>query len=123
MTYYYDKEKDIFYNDETLFDIDKTRFIVYTEDEYNKLWNCDEFHYIVQDPETKLPRQFKVDDEEEKNILRIKREQECYPIINRGQFWYSHLNDEQKQELNEWYEKWLNVTETKTIPERPSWLK
>ncbi len=121
--YYYDKKNDIFYNDETLFDIDKTGFVVYTEEEHNNLWNCDEFHYVAQDPETKLPKQFRVDDEEEKNILRIKREQECYPIINRGQLWYSHLTDEQKQELDDWYEKWLNVTETKVIPERPSWLK
>lgn len=123
MMYYYDKKNDIFYNDETLFDIDKTSFIVYTEEEYNNLWNCDEFHYVSQDPKTKLPKQFRVDDEEEKNILRIKREQECYPIINRGQLWYSHLTEEQKQELNVWYERWLNVTETKMIPERLSWLK
>ncbi len=123
MTYYYDKDKDIFYSDDTLLDIDRTSFVTYTEEEYSNLWNCDEFHYVEQDPETKLPKQFKVDEEEELELLRRKREQECYPIINRGQLWYSHLTDEQKQELDGWYEKWLNVTETRTIPERPSWLK
>lgn len=123
MTYYYDKDKDIFYSDDTLLDIDRTGFVTYTEEEYSNLWNYDEFHYVGQDPDTKLPKQFKINDEEEKNILRIKREQECYPIINRGQLWYSRLTDEQKQELDVWYTAWLDVTETKVIPERPSWLK
>jgi len=25
-------------------------------------------------------------------------------------------------ELREWYKAWLNVTETRVVPERPTWL-
>lgn len=55
--------------------------------------------------------------------LRIRREEECFPIINRGQLWYNTLTTEQVQELNQWYMAWLDITETKIIPTKPSWLK
>ena len=55
--------------------------------------------------------------------LRIKRDDECFSIINRGQLWYARLNEEQKSELQSWYLKWLDVTETGIIPEKPNWLK
>ena len=55
--------------------------------------------------------------------LRERREIECFSIINRGQLWYNLLNAEQYAELNDWYKKWLDVTETKVIPVRPGWLK
>lgn len=54
--------------------------------------------------------------------LRSKREKQCFPYINRGELWYSKLSDAQKTELNTWYQAWLDVTETKIIPEMPSWL-
>ena len=54
--------------------------------------------------------------------LRLKRQQECFPIINRGQLWYNKLSSEQIQELNQWYCNWLNVTETKVEPSKPEWL-
>lgn len=54
--------------------------------------------------------------------LRNQREAECFPIINRGKLWYDNLTTEQIAELNEWYNAWLDVTETKVIPTRPSWL-
>ena len=50
------------------------------------------------------------------------REIECFPIINRGTLWYSKLTVEQMSELDNWYQAWLDVTETKEIPEKPSWL-
>ena len=56
------------------------------------------------------------------NSLRAEREQECFPIINRGILWYNTLTEEQRIELDIWYKDWLNVTETKVIPEKPSWL-
>lgn len=55
--------------------------------------------------------------------LRARREKECFPIINRGQLWYSTLTAEQYRELQVWYQAWLDVTETLVIPERPSWLE
>lgn len=55
--------------------------------------------------------------------LRQQRETECFSVINRGQLWYETLTETQKEELKIWYQAWLNVTETKVIPEKPSWLK
>lgn len=55
--------------------------------------------------------------------LRQQREVECFPIINRGQLWYDILTSEQRTELQEWYHAWLDVTETKVIPTKPSWIK
>ena len=55
--------------------------------------------------------------------LRKQREQECFPIINRGQLWYSTLTAEQYRELQVWYQAWLDVTETLVVPEKPWWLE
>lgn len=54
--------------------------------------------------------------------LRAQRETECFPVINRGKLWYNKLTAEQETQLNDWYEAWLNVTETKTVPEKPQWI-
>lgn len=55
--------------------------------------------------------------------LRLMREDECFSYIDRSRLWYDSLSSEQYQELQEWYNAWLNVTETKVIPTKPSWLK
>lgn len=65
--------------------------------------------------------------------LRYMRQNECFSVINRGVLWYNALTTEQQQELNTWYQAWLNVPqvylETKPtdietiIPIKPSWLK
>ena len=55
--------------------------------------------------------------------LRGIRKTECFPVINRGSLWYSRLTEKQLNELNTWYDAWLNVTETLTVPERPDWLE
>lgn len=57
-----------------------------------------------------------------KDVIRKRRERECFPIINRGQLWYNCLTIEQRAELNGWYHAWLNATETGYIPPMPSWL-
>ena len=62
-------------------------------------------------------------EEEILNNMRFKREYECFPIINRGECWYAKLTDEQKSELSQWYDAWLDVTETKVVPTKPTWLK
>lgn len=54
--------------------------------------------------------------------LRRLREIECFSVINRGKAWYDLLTIEQEAELKDWYHAWLKVTETNTIPKRPSWL-
>lgn len=122
MKYYFNKKENCFYPEWQLENI-TTDHVEYTEEEYKQIWYCDAFHYVAQDSETKLPKQFKISDDEELRILREKREKECFIYINRGSLWYNHLTDEQKEELEKWYTAWLNVTETKKIPESPSWLK
>lgn len=54
--------------------------------------------------------------------LRFKREKACFPIINRGELWYSRLTADQKKELDAWYQAWLDVTDTKALPDTPTWL-
>ena len=54
--------------------------------------------------------------------LREMREKLCFSVINRGKLWYERLSFEQLAELKDWYNAWLNVTETKVIPVAPSWI-
>ena len=56
------------------------------------------------------------------NNLRMKREHECFSVINRGVLWYNTLTEQQRLELDAWYKEWLDVTETLVIPTKPSWL-
>ena len=55
--------------------------------------------------------------------LRRQREIQCFPVINRGQLWYDSLSIGQYLELKDWYKDWLDVTETKIIPDRLEWIK
>lgn len=55
--------------------------------------------------------------------LRKRRELECFPIVNRGELWYERLTPGQKTELEVWYQAWLDVTETLTVPDLPEWLE
>ena len=64
-----------------------------------------------------------VADNATKAELRIRREKECFSFINRGQLWYGMLTVKQIAELTAWYKAWLKVTDTKVVPEKPSWLE
>ena len=55
--------------------------------------------------------------------FRQRREEECFPVINRGKLWYETLTDEQVVALKKWYQDWLDVTDTRIVPEKPEWLK
>jgi hypothetical protein len=57
------------------------------------------------------------------SALRVLRESECFETVNRGQVWYELLTDEQKAELKDWYQAWLDVTETAVVPNKPKWLR
>ena len=67
-------------------------------------------------------RQNEIENERELIVLRSQREKACFTYINRGDFWYSRLTYEQKEELDAWYQAWLDVTETKVVPKKPDWL-
>lgn len=63
-----------------------------------------------------------IETERELVFLRSQRNKACFPYVNRGEMWYSRLSAEQKKELDTWYQAWLDVTDTKVIPEMPEWL-
>ena len=54
--------------------------------------------------------------------IRLRREQECFPVINRGQLWYDRLTEKQKTELSKWYQAWLDAANTGVVPEKLAWL-
>lgn len=54
--------------------------------------------------------------------IRRRREEECFSVINRGTLWYQRLTDAQKEELESWYDQWLDAPETNVIPEKPVWI-
>ena len=59
----------------------------------------------------------------QKFILRQRRKTECFSYVNRGQLWYTTLSVKQLAELTAWYTAWLKVTDTLTVPDKPSWLE
>lgn len=61
--------------------------------------------------------------EEIKAEYRIRREKECFAVVNRGQLWYEGITLQQMVELRQWYKAWLKVTETMVVPEKPAWLE
>ena len=67
-------------------------------------------------------KESEVEQEALKQELRARRESECFALINRSPLWYDSLSSIQHKELKEWYDAWLNVTETLVVPERPNWL-
>lgn len=97
---------------ETDKDIDISKFYAYIFDESkNELVFSEDLYKEIQN-------------EIEIVELRNKREEECFSIINRGEAWYSiYVNtEERKKEFEKWYQDWLNVTETKIIPDKPDWI-
>lgn len=61
--------------------------------------------------------------------LRTIRELECFSVINQNYIidgqsktWFDTLTEEQKQEASVWVQGWRDVTETKVVPTKPSWL-
>ena len=54
--------------------------------------------------------------------LRNRRVYECFQYINRGKLWYDNLSESKLKELQDWYQKWLDVTITLQPPERLKWL-
>ena len=62
--------------------------------------------------------------------LRLRREQECFSIINQNFIidgksvsWFDTLTDEQKQEASIWIQSWRDVTKTMIVPEKPDFIK
>ena len=58
--------------------------------------------------------------------LRNRRQKECFDILtDKGYLWIKDLEDnysERYAELVQWRKDWLDVTDTKIIPEKPTWI-
>ena len=98
-------------------------FIDVSQENFEKTLSSQQyFAWRVQNGSLLNERYEETPTEELLQELRLRREQECFSVVNRGQFWYDSLNFDQKQELQNWNQAWLNVTETKIIPAKPVWL-
>lgn len=73
-------------------------------------------YYLVEDHYVIPPRVIR-------GSIRPNREVECFKVINRGKLWYDTLTSEQLEELNEWYQAWLDAPKTEVIPKKPEWIK
>lgn len=114
-------------------DKDSTRYKISNEDKQkllneltiSSMMNEEAYLELGTDKLTGAPIAIKVkrDPNYLQNKMRNKRERECFPIINRGDFWYNTLTEIQKDEIQVWYQAWLDVTETLVVPEAPTWLK
>lgn len=96
----------------------ETQYETETDIEFEKLVKCD---YV--DGELVYNTEYEKEDAIHK--LRVRRERECFPYVNRGQIWYTRTVNTagRLKELTEWYLAWLNVTETLEVPTKPSWLE
>lgn len=56
------------------------------------------------------------------DMIRKRREEECFKYVDRSKFWYDELTDEQKLELKQWRQAWKDAPETGIIPEKLPWL-
>jgi hypothetical protein len=105
-------------------------YIFRDDNEYYKVVAfCNENNLaIVELDEDEFGRRFQIkpfpkpNEEDVLTGLRQQRIDECFSIVNRGSLWYNTLTEDQINELNEWYKKWLDVTQTKEIPEKLTWL-
>lgn len=121
--WYYDKSENLFRISQKYDENGNGIYVEYTDEAYNKLFDCDVFHYVGQDPITKLPVQLENKAlKSDLDFWRRRREKKCFPIINRGQLWYDSLTDVQKTELRAWYKAWLDITKTYAEPVKPIWL-
>lgn len=99
---------------------DATREIKVTKEEYLKVQRVNTAKAWKWDEELNT---FLLVDNPNNQALRLARKRECFELINRSPLWFNSLTAEQQQELQEWYQAWLDVTETKAIPSKPTWLK
>ena len=89
-----------------------------TDIEYRKLSKCE----LI---DGKLVYNDEYEKEDLADAIRIRRNRECFSIINRGQIWYTRTVNtvEKLKELTEWYVAWLDAPSTLVVPEKPNWLE
>ncbi|MCD8294660.1 MAG: hypothetical protein LUE27_05430 [Clostridia bacterium] len=80
------------------------------------------FEEDITDNEEYEAEKAEYESEARMNRIRGDREKKCFSVINRGQFWFDTLTEEQTAELKEWYQEWLDAPQTLTEPDTPDWL-
>jgi hypothetical protein len=102
---------------------DEANCLEVDEDTFNKTLEAENhFAWRVVDGKLSHERYEPTPDDEIVKVLRERREDICFPIINRGFLWYESLTVKQKDELAKWYKAWLDATKTKQEPPIPRWL-
>jgi len=119
--YLMNENKEIIQDDFDKFDDNCTEI---DKDKYHIVNGYNGAVFLKDYTETEEYKQKALDFEKAQNLenLRYKRINECFSVINRGELWYERLTHEQKEELEIWYQEWLDVTKTKQEPNRPEWL-
>lgn len=54
--------------------------------------------------------------------IRMDRDVKCFHVINRGNVWYNTLTQYQQDELQVWYQAWLDAPSTLEVPSDLEWL-
>lgn len=57
------------------------------------------------------------------DLIRSRREFECFSVVDRGKLWYEGLTAAQLEELKAWYQAWLDAPQTGVIPDSLEWVK
>lgn len=125
MKIYYNKEGWVCERGPFLYPIENNEsYIEVSETDYWKtMAHYDHYAWKVVNGQLKYEQYEDIPTNEIQEELRKKREEICFPIVNRGKVWYNLLNEEQLKELETWYNDWLNVTETLKEPILPLWIK
>lgn len=101
--------------------------IFYFDDEYcNRAAWCNQNGCHIEEIERdEKGRRFAVVENERPqlcDIIRARREGECFSFVNRGKVWYDTLTSSQEKELATWYQSWLDAPQTQVVPTKPKWL-
>lgn len=83
-----------------------------TKLQFYQAWKFDGEKLIFDDT-----RAYELGNDFKKNDIREDRARKCFSVINRGELWYARLTEEQKAELETWYQKWLDAPQTGIEPE------
>jgi len=102
---------------------DETRSKIVDEDTFWKtMWTPTHHAWKMVNGELINVRDQETPVEEIIENIRNERDNEVFPIINRGPLWHETLTDQQRQELRQWYKAWLDAPKTLQMPTKPQWL-
>jgi len=107
---------------------EESNFILYTVEERNNILEQTSYEDFATKPKLALDSNNKLKVINEEKTIEEKQEyirrhrKECFNIVNRGNTWFNSLNEVQKEEIQIWYQAWLDAPDTLVIPSKPIWL-